>query len=138
MLTRKQSIRGDNIALADYGPDENLNDNADIEWVNKTWVRRVLRGCALLSLLSVGMNTPRTLLQHWYLTYVTFIIDLVVTFAFSAEMIAKMHIRGIIRVGIIICVTEFLSYNIYDFLCVWRNRKNVINWGYLCKSLNHN
>lgn len=25
--------------MADYGPDENLNDNADIEWVNKSWVR---------------------------------------------------------------------------------------------------
>ena len=37
MLTRKQSTRGD-IPLADFGPDENLNDNADIEWVNKNWV----------------------------------------------------------------------------------------------------
>ena len=37
MLTRKQSARGE-VTLADYGPDENLNDNADIEWVNKNWV----------------------------------------------------------------------------------------------------
>ena len=38
MLTRKQSLRGD-VPLADYGPDENLNDNTDIEWVNKQLVR---------------------------------------------------------------------------------------------------
>ena len=37
MLTRKQSLRGD-IPLADYGPDENYNDNTDIQWVNKQLV----------------------------------------------------------------------------------------------------
>ena len=58
MLTRKQSLRGD-VALADFGPDDNLNDNADIEWVNKVWVRRVLRGCALLSLISVSQSGTR-------------------------------------------------------------------------------
>ena len=85
--------------MADYGPDDNLNDNADIEWVNKNWVRRVLRGCALLSLISVSMNTPKTFDLHPELMYVTFTIDLVVTFLFTAEMIAKMHIRGIIKVN---------------------------------------
>ena len=34
MLGRKQSLKGDHI-LADYGPEECLNENADIEWVNK-------------------------------------------------------------------------------------------------------
>ena len=54
MLARKQSLRVDAAPMADFGPDDNLNDNADIEWVNKTWVRRVLRGCAFLSLMSVS------------------------------------------------------------------------------------
>ena len=62
-------------------------------------VRRVLRGCALLSLISVSMNTPKTFEMHAYLQYVTFSLDLVVTFLFTAEMLAKMHIRGIIKVG---------------------------------------
>lgn len=46
MLGRKQSIRagvgggggsgmGGDPIMADYGPDETLNENADIEWVNK-------------------------------------------------------------------------------------------------------
>ena len=101
MLNRKQSLRpGDNIPLTDFGPDDNLNDNADIEWVNKLWVRRCLRVCALLSLISISMNTPKTFDFHPLLMYVTFIIDVVMTFLFTSEMIAKMKIRGIFRVGI--------------------------------------
>lgn len=34
MLGRKQSLKGEQL-LADYGPDECLNESADIEWVNK-------------------------------------------------------------------------------------------------------
>ena len=96
VLQRKQSLRGE-YTMADFGPDENLNDNADIEWVNKNWVRWVLRVCALLSLISVSMNTPKTFEMYPVLNYVTFVTDLIVTFLFTAEMIAKMHIRGIIQ-----------------------------------------
>ncbi len=102
MLARKQSLRTDNIHLSDFGPDENLNDNADIEWVNKEFVRKLLRISALLSVVSVSMNTPKTFHWHHELMYVTFTIDLVVTLLFTAEMIAKMHIRGIIKVHVIL------------------------------------
>lgn len=34
MLGRKQSLKGE-LVLADYGPEESLNESADIEWVNK-------------------------------------------------------------------------------------------------------
>ena len=37
LVNRKTSFR-ENLPLSDYGPDENLNDNADIDWVNKDWV----------------------------------------------------------------------------------------------------
>lgn len=37
MLGRKQSIKGEPI-LADYGPEESLNESADIEWVNKVLI----------------------------------------------------------------------------------------------------
>nr|CAD7455798.1 unnamed protein product [Timema tahoe] len=96
MLGRKQSLKGEPV-LADYGPEECLNESADIEWVNMLWVRRLMRSCALLSLLSVSLNTPKTFEKHPPLQYVTFCCDLVVTFLFTAEMIAKMHIRGILR-----------------------------------------
>lgn len=39
MLGRKQSIKGEPV-LADYGPEESLNESADIEWVNKVPERR--------------------------------------------------------------------------------------------------
>lgn len=96
MLGRKQSLKGEPV-LADYGPDENLNESADVEWVNLIWVRRLMRGCALVSLLSVSMNTPKTFEKYASLQYITFCCDLFVTFLFTAEMIAKMHIRGILK-----------------------------------------
>ncbi|XP_014279974.1 sodium leak channel NALCN isoform X3 [Halyomorpha halys] len=96
MLGRKQSLKGDQ-TLADYGPEESLNESADIEWVNKRWVRRLMRSCALVSLVSVSLNTPKTFERFPPLQYVTFWCDFVITFLFTAEMIAKMHIRGILR-----------------------------------------
>lgn len=39
MLGRKQSLKGEPI-MADYGPEECLNENADIEWVNKVHLMR--------------------------------------------------------------------------------------------------
>ncbi len=52
LAARKQSVaRLEHLPLADYGPDNDLNDNADIEWVNKPWVRAFLRFCALLRLV---------------------------------------------------------------------------------------
>ncbi|CAH2066683.1 unnamed protein product, partial [Iphiclides podalirius] len=96
MLGRKQSLKGEPI-LADYGPEESLNESADIEWVNKLWVRRILRFCALLSLMSVSLNTPKSFEKYPYLQITTFVVDCCVTLLFTAEMIAKMHIRGILR-----------------------------------------
>lgn len=98
LVNRKTSFK-DSHPLSDFGPDENLNDNADIDWVNKFWVRRLLRFCAFVSLVSVSLNTPEMFAISIHLMYVTFIFDLIVTFLFSAEMLAKMHIRGIVKVG---------------------------------------
>lgn len=129
MLGRKQSLKGEPV-LADYGPEESLNESADIEWVNKVrgshciavfmfecmkestgnnllnwidsfqlWVRRLMRLCALVSLASVSLNTPKTFERQPALQYFTFICDTTVTMLFTAEMIAKMHIRGILKVS---------------------------------------
>ncbi|KAI9590564.1 hypothetical protein GQX74_008731 [Glossina fuscipes] len=97
MLGRKQSLKGGEPYLADYGPEESLNESADIEWVNKLWVRRLMRLCALVALASVSLNTPKTFERHPPLQYITFISDIAVTLLFTAEMVAKMHIRGVLR-----------------------------------------
>ncbi|XP_039441720.1 sodium leak channel NALCN isoform X1 [Culex pipiens pallens] len=96
MLGRKQSIKGESV-LADYGPEESLNESADIEWVNKLWVRRLMRLCALVSLTSVSLNTPKTFERYPMLQYITLCSDIVVTLLFTSEMIAKIHIRGLIK-----------------------------------------
>ncbi|XP_063985315.1 sodium leak channel NALCN isoform X1 [Diachasmimorpha longicaudata] len=96
ILGRKQSLKGEHI-LADYGPEESLNESADIEWVNKGWVMKLMPWCALVSLASVCLNTPKTFEEIPELQYMTFALDLIITFLFTAEMIAKMHIRGILK-----------------------------------------
>lgn len=58
-----------------------------------------MRTCALLSLASVSLNTPKTFEKLPILQYVTFICDTSITLLFTAEMIAKMHIRGIWKVS---------------------------------------
>lgn len=64
------------------------------------WVRRVMRFCALVSLTSVSLNTPKTFERHPFLQYLTLICDSTVSLIFTAEMVAKMHIRGIVKVNI--------------------------------------
>lgn len=39
MLGRKQSLKGNDLILADYGPEDCHNENTDIEWVNKVRFR---------------------------------------------------------------------------------------------------
>ncbi|RXM37240.1 Sodium leak channel non-selective protein [Acipenser ruthenus] len=80
------------------GPDETLADNADILWINKPWVHSLLRACAIISVISVCMNTPKTFEHYPPLQYVNFALDTLLMLLFSAEMIAKMHIQGIIKV----------------------------------------
>ncbi|XP_029112498.1 sodium leak channel NALCN isoform X4 [Scleropages formosus] len=97
MLKRKQSSRVEAQAMADFGPDETLADSADILWINKPWVHSLLRACAIISVTSVCMNTPKTFEHYPPLQYVTFTLDTMLMFLYTAEMIAKMHIRGIIK-----------------------------------------
>ncbi|KAI5754978.1 hypothetical protein M8J77_013101 [Diaphorina citri] len=97
MLGRKQSLKGNDLILADYGPEECHNESADIEWVNKKWVRVFMRSCAFVSLIMVCLNTPKTFERHPNAQYFVFSVDLIITVMFTAEMIAKMHIRGILK-----------------------------------------
>lgn len=64
------------------------------------WVHSLLRICAIISVISVCMNTPKTFEHYPPLQYVTFALDTLLMFLYTAEMIAKMHIRGIVKVGI--------------------------------------
>lgn len=50
MLGRKQSLKGEQV-LADYGPEESLNESADIEWVNKV----IILNCGLSTFRSFAL-----------------------------------------------------------------------------------
>ncbi|KAG7268715.1 hypothetical protein CRUP_025178 [Coryphaenoides rupestris] len=99
MLKRKQSSRVEAQPMTDFGPDETLADSADIFWINKPvdGLHSLLRACAIISVISVCMNTPKTFMHYPPLQYVTFTLDTLLMFLYTAEMIAKMHIRGIIK-----------------------------------------
>lgn len=78
-----------------------------------------MRLCALVSLASVSLNTPKTFERHPPLQYVTFICDTVVTVLFTAEMIAKMHIRGMwnVRASKIFKKSCILNFVLFFFFC---------------------
>lgn len=59
-----------------------------------------MRTCALLSLASVSCNTPKTFERVVPMQTITFVVDIIVTILFTSEMVAKMHIRGILKVTI--------------------------------------
>ena len=81
MLQRKQSITGGgpeySAAFADYGPDhETMSDSNEVIWPNRPFARRCLRGLALLSLVSVMLNTPKTFDYHPWLKVTTYVVDI--------------------------------------------------------------
>ena len=61
MLARKQSTTGEISGLmADYGPDETQSEGNEDIWPNRSRPRAFLRLLALISLISVMLNTPKT------------------------------------------------------------------------------
>ena len=58
--------------------------------------RNFLRFLALVSLLSVIVNTPKTFQNYPSLLYTTYVADWVTLVAFVAEMITKINHMGLI------------------------------------------
>lgn len=56
-----------------------------------------MRFCALVSLLSVCLNTPKTFERYPPLKFLTLFCDVSVSLLFTAEMITKISIRGFIK-----------------------------------------
>ncbi|XP_048656617.1 sodium leak channel NALCN isoform X5 [Marmota marmota marmota] len=119
MLKRKQSSRVEAQPVTDFGPDESLSDNADILWINKPWVHSLLRICAIISVISVCMNTPMTFEHYPPLQYVTFTLDTLLMFLYTAEMIAKMHIRGIVKGDNSYVKDRWCVFDGFMVFCLW-------------------
>lgn len=56
-----------------------------------------MRFCALVSLFSVCLNTPKTFERYPPMRYLTLICDVFVCLLFTAEMITKISIRGFLK-----------------------------------------
>lgn len=57
----------------------------------------MMRFCALVSLFSVCLNTPKTFERYPPMRYLTLICDVFVCLLFTAEMITKISIRGFLK-----------------------------------------
>ena len=90
MLGRKQSLRE-----ASFVPEVEELIRATTSWWESVSMRRFMRFCALLSLVSVSLNTSHTFEGAPVLLYITFVIDIFVTLVFTAEFISKVHTRGL-------------------------------------------
>lgn len=85
------------------------------------------------------MNTPMTFEHYPPLQYVTFTLDTLLMFLYTAEMIAKMHIRGIVKVSISLSIklqtknTEY--FNQLNNILVWISKYNTslyyCDWNFL-------
>ncbi|KAF5406345.1 Voltage-gated calcium channel [Paragonimus heterotremus] len=83
-----------NLVGLDFSADDG-SDSASREWVYSRCAKLIVRVAALVSLISVSMNTPTTFKQVPSLMYVTLVLDSAVAFVFTVEMISKMHIEGL-------------------------------------------
>lgn len=119
-----------------------LNESADVEWINKVrfvvsvfkqfriknntflislqlWVRRLMRLCALISLFSVCLNTPKTFERYPPLKYFTFICDVTVGVLFLAEMIAKISLRGFVKGENPYFKSKWCIFDSFMVLIIW-------------------
>ena len=79
--------------------DDALNTPINLEWINKPWVQRIVRICAMCSFVSICANTPTTFknYKHIYIHLLTYFADLITTVVFAIEMIAKIKIKGLFK-----------------------------------------
>ena len=66
-------------------------------WVKTRWFQRLVQVCAIVSLTSTAMNSPKTFEHSDSLRYITLALDVVVTVVFTTEMIAQINMWGLWR-----------------------------------------
>lgn len=61
-------------------------------------MKRLLRLSALICLVSVSLNTPKTFEVYPFLRPLTLAADLATALLFTAEMVIKVNMRGFLKV----------------------------------------
>jgi hypothetical protein len=77
--------------------EEALANPINLEWINKEWIQRIVRICALFSFISICANTPETFKNYKIVMILTYVTDLISTLVFTIEMLAKIKIKGLFR-----------------------------------------
>jgi hypothetical protein len=77
--------------------DDAINNPMSLEWINKPWIQRIIRICALCSFISICANTPETFKKTPLTIYLTYFVDACCTCVFTIEMIAKIKTRNLFR-----------------------------------------
>jgi len=77
--------------------EEALANPINLEWINKEWIQRIVRICALFSFISICANTPETFKNYKIVMILTYVSDLISTLVFTIEMLAKIKIKGLFR-----------------------------------------
>ena len=77
--------------------EEALANPINLEWINKEWIQRIVRICALFSFISICANTPETFKNYKIVMILTYVTDLISTLVFTIEMLAKIRIKGLFR-----------------------------------------
>ena len=81
------------------------------------WMKRIFRLSALVCLVSVSLNTPKTFEMYPFLRYVTLTCDIATSLLFTAEMVVKINTRGLVKV----CLIHFLlPCNLYCIFFPWK------------------
>lgn len=81
--------------VATHINEDALNNAMNLKWINKEWIQRIVRACALVSFVSICANTPETIRTYKWIMILTYTADLITTTVFTIEMIAKIKIRGL-------------------------------------------
>lgn len=78
-----------------------------------------MRLCALVSLFSVCLNTPKTFERYPPLKYFTFFCDITVGVLFLTEMIAKITVRGLYKGENPYFSSKWCIFDCFMVLIIW-------------------
>jgi hypothetical protein len=77
--------------------DEAMMNPINMEWIQKPWIQRLVRFCALCSFISICANTPETIKSYNIVLIFTYVVDVIVSTVFTIEMVSKIKINGLFR-----------------------------------------
>ncbi|CAK9304150.1 unnamed protein product [Gordionus sp. m RMFG-2023] len=116
-LARKQSLlREPSIYPELIGLTENFRDfKNNNSWIKGPIYSAIIRVSAILSLLSVCINTPVTLTHYPFLTYLTFGVDIFCSLIFTIELFQKLSEKN----PTLCWKNKWTRFDLVMVICLW-------------------